>query len=264
MGRVFLGLILVCVLAHAGLADTVFVNNQTFSIGVGATAPLPANWKADKLTTVRTVGTYSAAGTSTDQRNGNLMSSSAANGIYNYGAGLTTTATDRAVGFLSSSGGTQSGNLYTTFISGASALDSFQVTYDVEKYRNGMNAAGFRFQLYYSLDGSVWTDAGGDFLTSFAGDANNNGFATAPGSTTNVNKTLSVSVPANTQFYLAWNYSVTSGLITTNAQGLGIDNVTVSGHDAPVTVVPLPLGVFAGLGLIGFVGVRQIRRRETE
>lgn len=40
--------------------------------------------------------------------------------------------------------------------------------------------AGFRFQMYYSTDGANWTSAGADFLTSFAADANNNGFSPAP------------------------------------------------------------------------------------
>src|SRR5262249_5171015 len=100
----------------------------------------------------------------------------------------------------------------------------------VEKYRNGLNPAGFRFQLFYSTDGATWTNAGSDFLTSFPADANNNGFSTAPGATVSItNKTLSVTIPNGTDFFLAWNYSVASGTTTTNAQALAIDNISVLG-----------------------------------
>lgn len=45
-----------------------------------------------------------------------------------------------------------------------------------------------------------------------------------PGATVSVtNKTLSVAIPNGSNFYLAWNYPVSSGTTTTNAQALAID-----------------------------------------
>src|SRR5262249_4731732 len=112
--------------------------------------------------------------------------------------------------------------------------------YAVEKYRAGSNAAGFRIQLFYSADGSGWTSAGSEFLTSFAANADNNGFATAPGTTVNVSAPLNVAIPSGGQFYLAWNYSVASGSTTTNAQALAIDDISIlgigSGGDAAPAV----------------------------
>jgi len=56
-------------------------------------------------------------------------------------------------------------------------------------------------------------------LTSFPADANNNGFASAPGTSAPVaNQTLNVAIPSGASFYLAWNYSVTAGTTTTKAQ----------------------------------------------
>src|SRR5262245_3898593 len=199
------------------------------SIGTTATATLPADFKADRLTTVRTVGAFAAAGTVTTQAGGANLSTSAANGIYNFGSGTTATEPDRAIGFLSSSGGTQSGNLYVQIANNTGGnLPGLLFSYDVEKYRNGSNPAGFRIQLYYSTDGTTWTNAGDDFLTSFAADANNNGFANAPGVTVSgSNKTLNVPIPNGDNIYLAWNYSVVSGSTTTNAQALAIDNISI-------------------------------------
>src|SRR5262245_27748062 len=86
------------------------------SIGTTATATLPADFKADRPSTVRTVGSFAAAGTATTQAGGANLSTSATNGIYNFGSGTTTTGADRAIGFLSSGTATQSGNLYAQIV----------------------------------------------------------------------------------------------------------------------------------------------------
>ncbi len=77
----------------------------------------------------------------------------------------------------------------------------------------------------------------------FPADADNNGFATAPGATASVsNQTLNVSVPSGANVYLAWNYSVTTGTTTTNAQALAIDNVSVLGIAAVTPTNPTGIG----------------------
>jgi len=223
---------------------------QDFTIGTSSTAILPTGWKVDKNNSVRSVGSYSAAGTSTENRAGNNMSSSAPNGIYNYAAGYPTSATDRAVGGLSSSSASKSVNVYVQlYNNGAATINNFTISYDVEKYRNGTNSAGFSIQMYYSTDGASWTNAGTDFLTSFSADANNNGFSSAPGATVHINsKTLNVSLNAGSYLYLAWNYSVTSGQTTSNAQALGIDNVSITANSIAtpsITVSPNSLSGFS-------------------
>ena len=210
--------------------DTPYV--ETFdNIGTAATASLPADFRVDRIGTVRSLGQYSAAATATTNAGGANLSTTASNGIYNFGAGTTTTGSDRAVGFLSSSGGTQSGNLYAELTNNTGgSLSSLQISYDVEKYRNGSNPAGFRVQLYYSADGINWTSAGSDFLTSFPADAANGGFSPAPGTSVSItNKILTISISSDAKFYLAWNYSVSSGSTTTNAQALAIDGITLTG-----------------------------------
>ncbi|MCZ2337820.1 MAG: hypothetical protein LC127_06375, partial [Chitinophagales bacterium] len=209
-------------------------------IGTNANATLPSGWKMSKSTSARTVNSYSSAVTATEQRAGDNMSSSAPNGLYNFAAGDPTSAPDRALGGLSSSSASRSVNIYVDlYNNGSDDIDEFVISYEVEKYRNGTNASGFSIQMYYSTDGSNWTSAGGDFLTSFTADGNNNGFASAPGSTVSVSaKTLNVSLSSGSHLYLAWNYSVTSGSTTSNAQALGIDDVsiTANGGCAPLDV----------------------------
>lgn len=202
-------------------------------IGTSATATLPSNWRASKSATQRQVTAYSAAVTATEQVAGNSMAAAATNGIYNYGAGVAASATDRAVGGISSGSASKSVNVYT-FMSnaGTTSITDFTISYKAEKYRDGTNTAGFSIQMYYSTDGSTWTSAGASFLSTFAGaDATNNGYASAPGATLNVSSAnLPVSVTVGNSLYLAWNYSVTTGTTTSNAQALGVDDVVITAN----------------------------------
>jgi DNA/RNA endonuclease G (NUC1) len=223
------------VIAAISLSTSTAYTQNLDGIGTSATATMPTDFKVDRTTTAtaadaRKVGTFAAAGTTTTQVGGANVSTSAANGIYNFGSGTTTTGPDRSVGWISAGTGTASGNLYAQLVNSTPGnLAGLQIAYNVEKYRNGSNANGFRIQMFYSTDGTNWTNAGNSFLTSFPADANNNGFATAPGATVAVNQTLNVTIPSGGSFYLAWNYSVSAGTTFTNAQGLAVDDVSILG-----------------------------------
>ena len=221
-------------------------------IGTSQTATMPTDWKVNKNKTVRSVGTYSAAVTATEQRAGNNMPDNAPNGIYNFAAGDPTSETDRAVGGISSKDASKSVNIYVKLTNnGSSAISDFTISYNVEKYRNGSNSAGFTIQMYYSTDGTNWTSAGDNFKTSFAADDNSNGFASAPGATVSVsNKTLSQPLAAGSSLYLAWNYSVTATSTTTSkAQALGIDDVSITANgetsNPDISVEPTSLTDFS-------------------
>lgn len=230
-------------ISHAAISiSTTTPYTQPLDIGTSATAPLPADFKLDRLTGARVVGTYAAATTATTVAGGTNLSTTAGNGAYNFGA--TASSTDRAVGFLASGSATQSGNLYAQLANNTGGtLSGLRISYDVEKYRNGSNAAGFRIQMYYSIDGTNWTIAGNDFKTFFAANADNTGFASAPGATVSVtNQTLNVGIPNGSNFYLAWNYSVETGSTTSNAQALAIDNISILGLAGAVSTNPTGTG----------------------
>jgi endonuclease G len=235
--------------AAISLSTSVPYTQNFSSMGIPLTNPapsnLPADFRQDTISAPRSVGSFSAASTQTARVGGANVSTTAANGSYNFGTGTTTLGdSDRAVGFISSATATMSGNLYAQFNNNTgSALSGLLISYNVEKYRNGSNPAGFRYQLFYSLDGFAWTNAGPDFFTSFPADADNSGFATAPGATAAVtNKTISVSVANGANIFLAWNYSVVSGSTTSNAQALAIDNISVLGIGAAVPTNPSGVG----------------------
>ena len=234
--------------AAISLSTSIPYTQNFAGMGIPLTNPapsaLPADFRADTISAVRTLGVYGAASAQTNRVGGANVSTTAANGSYNFGAGTSTLGdADRAAGFISSGTATLSGNLYAQFVNNTGdALTGLSISYDVEKYRNGSNPAGFRYQLFYSFDGSTWTNAGPNFFTSFAPDADNSGFATAPGAAVPVSSTLNVPIANGASFFLAWNYSVTSGTTTTNAQALAIDNISVSGVGGAVATDPAGTG----------------------
>ena len=209
------------------------------SLGTSTTATLPTNWKAAKSTSVTTPSSYASAVAAVELAGGNSMSSTAGNGIYRFNANDSTS--ESAIGGLSSSSASKSVFVYAYYQNtGASSIPSLTISYDVERYRNGSNAAGFAVTLYYSTDGSTWTACGSSFVTSFSANADNNGISTAPGETKSVTSqtyTPASAIAASGSFYLAWRYAVASGTTTSNAQALGIDNVVVTAPSAATPTI---------------------------
>ena len=111
-------LVAVYVVSAAIALSTSIAYTQSFDgMGIPATtatpSTLPADFRVDNPSTVRTVGTFAAASSTTARAGGANLSTTATNGIYNFGSGTTALGgSDRAVGFLSSGSATQSGNLY--------------------------------------------------------------------------------------------------------------------------------------------------------
>ncbi|MBR2146713.1 MAG: hypothetical protein IJ925_04710, partial [Muribaculaceae bacterium] len=191
---------------------------------------MPQGWRVDRnMTGARMVGAYSSAATSVMYTGGTSLASNAKNGTWNF---LSSSVTgDCSVGGLSTTvdGGTRCINVMTCVKnSGDEAITKLSLGYDIEKYRDGDNAAGFAVQLYTSTDGTNWTSAGEDFYTYFAPDAATQGAASVPISTTAISgKQLKVDIAAGQQLYLAWNISVASGSSPNKAMGLSIDNVVI-------------------------------------
>jgi hypothetical protein len=158
------------------------------------------------------------------------LASNAKNGTWNFGADDTS---DRALGGISTgvADATRCVNLYTHLLNtGKKNIENVNVSYNVEKYRKGSNAAGFAVQLYYSIDGRNWTSAGDKFRTYFAPDSETAGYASVPGETVAVSDVLDVPISRGCDLYLAWNITVASGTAANAAMAIGIDDFSVSGE----------------------------------
>ena len=130
------------------------------SANAATAATLPADFRVDSPSTVRTVGTFAARGGDT-RGGGASLSATAAQRHLQLRRGTADARTRPRGRLLSSGTATQSGNLYAQLANNTgSPLTRLQISYDVEKYRRGTNAAGFRIQMFYSTDGVAWTSAG--------------------------------------------------------------------------------------------------------
>lgn len=223
--------------AQVSISSSSPVTQNFDALGTSATATLPTGWKTDKSTSTRVVGSYASAGTATENLGGASMSTTASNGIYNYGPSIG----DRAIGGLSSASASKSVNVYVDLLNaGPEDIGSLNISFNVEKYRNGSNTAGFAIQMYYSTNGTSWTSAGTTFGASFTADADNTGSATVPIATQAKSGVLTQTIIAGDHLYLAWNYAVATGSTTSNAQALGIDDVSISVN----SVLPVNLSKF--------------------
>lgn len=213
---------------------------------ITASATLPTPWRTDLNTVPRTVGTYSAAGTTTRYIAGTNMPSPASGGQYTFVS--TANANEQAVGGLNTSNNPTTINYYVDVqnTSGLQTISNLIISYDIEKYRNGKNNDGASVDLYSStsdLAGS-WTLAPA-FVKTFAGDGDNDGYNPAPaaGQTQSPSLILNVSINPNAHLYLAISISIPAGSPGANANNsiaLGIDNVSIIPGDAS----PAPLGLF--------------------
>ena len=198
--------------------------------GSAATLDMPQDWRVERqMGAARTVGSYAAASTSVMYTGGTSLASNASNGTWNFVS--SSDPSDCSVGGLSTtvSNGTRCINVMTRLHNDdGEAITKLTLNYDIEKYRDGDNAAGFAVQLYVSTDGETWTSAGTDFYNFFAPDAATQGAAVVPISSTAVaGKQLKVDVAPGDDLFLAWNISVASGSSPNKAMGLSIDNVTI-------------------------------------
>ena len=195
-----------------------------------ATLNMPQGWRMERqMNAPRTVGSFATASGTVMYTGGASLASNASNGTWNFVS--SSVPTDCSVGGLSTtvSNGTRCINVMTCLRNaGDEAITKVTLAYDIEKYRDGDNAAGFAVQLYVSTDGETWSSAGEDFYNYFAPDAATQGAEVVPISTTPVtDKQLKVDIAAGSDLYLAWNISVASGTSPNKAMGLSIDNVVI-------------------------------------
>lgn len=236
----------------------VVIRSTTDAKGMKYRSDLPFGWRIDRnLSGPRLVGSYFHAADTLMYLGGVSLASNAYNGTWNWGAD---DSEDRAVGGLTTGvdNGTRGINIMLAARNYTSESMVLEIAYDIEKYRSGNNSAGFTVQLYYSPDGVNWTSAGSNFESSWAADAATQGFAEVPAETRHVSAQLPVTVKAEQPVFLAWNISVSSGTNCAGAQGLALDNVTITGHPSTLGI-SLPSGEGTGVGSSALKHIRAGR-----
>ncbi len=183
---------------------------------LGSALSLPASWRMHASTASPVWATASTAVTQQAS-----SGSPTAGGTYNWG----TSATERAIGAMTSGGFASPNNLLGYFSNaGSTNITALNVSYQAERYRQ--NSAAASVQFHWSTDGSTWSSVPSGDIASTAFPTGTSTYGFGPLSTVAVPSftlTPAPSIPPGGSFYLRWNINTTGA----NSQGIGIDDVTV-------------------------------------
>lgn len=232
--------------AQVSITSTGTAFTENFTIGSSATATLPTGFKfgaASPDWTTGTTATTQAAGTT----GSGALTGSSAGGIYNFADGVTGTSTDRAIGFLTSSGFTSPRSILYAFTNNTgTTITDLDITFDYEKYRTGTRAWNLTFFHGNTSNPTISASTGDQ---SYSADAAN-AVVNPP---TTISKTVNLSglsIAVGATYYLKWTSTGNGG--STNSQGIGIDNFSITAHGAtilnPTTASISPSSATAGSG----------------
>lgn len=179
---------------------------------------LPVNWKIS-VAGGGTTSTWATGLSSVTQSSTNGTPTNG--GAYNWG---TTAGTDRAVGFLAS-GSYVSPNAVIAYFRNTtgSALTTLTISFTVERYR--VNTSGFNLGFFSSTDGTAWTARNdGDIAAGIFPDGTSAYTFDTPATLTKTVIISGLNIANNGDIYFRW---VFNDAVAANAQGLGLDAVTV-------------------------------------
>lgn len=199
---------------------------QNFAVGTTATAALPSGFK---------IGTdWSTGTTATTLAYGNTgtgaVTSTSGGGAINWANGITGSSTERAIGFLSSGSYSSPRSIIFAFTNNTgSTITSIDVSWNYEKYRSGSRAFAWTF-FHGSTSTAATAATSGD--QAYIADAANTTIYNPAQSVSKSFTLPGLSIANGTTYYLRWTY--TGNLGSTNAQGLAIDDFSITANaDSP-------------------------------
>ncbi|WP_175487164.1 YDG domain-containing protein [Epilithonimonas hungarica] len=203
--------------------------SQNFDgIGTSGTATLPTGFR------VNTTANWNTGTTATTQVGGTsgtgVLTGTSSGGTYNFANGIAASATDRAVGFITSGSYSIPRYIIYAFTNNTGAtVGSVTINYDYEKYRTGTNARDFNF--YHGATATAVNTAVTNGNQAYAADGAN--AVVNPPTTVAKSFTITnLSIANGTTHYLAWAYT---GSAAGNAQGLALDNFKITLNPAKTT-----------------------------
>ena len=211
--------------------NTAYSENFT-AMGSSAAATIPSGFRIGTDWATGTSTTTLAAGTT----GLGIITSTSSGGVYNWANGVTASSTDRALGFLSSGSFLSPRSIILKIDNNSgSQITSLNISFDYEKYRSGIRAFDWTF-----FHGTTSTAATAETLgnQSYAADANTSTIFNPPLSVSKSFTLSGLSIATGTSYYLRWTYTGVAG--STNAQGLAIDNFSITASGTPVAPCPEP------------------------
>lgn len=192
------------------------------SFGSSSSATMPAGFRIGSNWLTGSSVTTLAAGTS----GSGVLNSTSSGGCYNFGNGVTATATDRALGFISSGSFTSPQSIMYAFTnSTGQTITSLTISWNYEKYRSGSRAFEWTF---FHGNSSTATSAFTSGNQSYASDLSNAIIYNPPNSISKSITISGLSIANGSTYYLRWTYTGSGG--STNGQGLAIDDLKIAAN----------------------------------
>ncbi len=181
-----------------------------------------------------------------------MLTQNSSGGCYNFANGVNATATDRALGFITSGSYTSPRSITYAFTNNTGqTITSITLSWNYEKYRSGSRAFDWFF---YHGSSSNPTTAYSSGNQSFSADADNTIIFNPPSS---ISKSFTISglnILDGSTYYLRWEYKGNGG--STNGQGLAIDNFTIAANRTACSPPPAqPTAInFSSIGVSSLNG----------
>lgn len=212
----------------------------------GTTATLPAGFQLTATTSTPVYG--AASNTTATSQSTTYKNNFTTGGSYNFGDGGTNaaSATDRALGFLSSSGagaGLPRSILVAVQNTTSSSIQDLQIKFDLEQYRIASATNTYAWSFFSSPDGAAWTsrpDGDQSFAAGTAASYPNPVYYFPPNVTSKTVTLAGVNLASGSTLYLRWTIT---GSSSTSAQAIGLDNLVLTptlGTVGGTTPAPTP------------------------
>ncbi|QOJ27398.1 MAG: lamin tail domain-containing protein [Ignavibacteriales bacterium] len=215
-------------------------STQNFSgLGSSGTATLPSGFKIGTDWSSGSTATTLAYGTSGT----GIVTGTSGGGAINWANGVTASSTDRALGFLATGSYTSPRSIIFAFTNNTgNTIGSLDVSWNYEKFRSGTRA--FDWTFFHGSTSTAGT-ANTNGNQSYAADANNTTIPNPPSSISKSFTISNLSIADGSTYYLRWTYTGSGG--STNAQGLGIDDFSVTAKIIEPTTQSSGIG-FSSIG----------------
>jgi hypothetical protein len=246
-------------ITNVSLTTTAYSQNFD-TMTTSATSTLPTGWgfTATGTNAGGDPANPSTALTATSQDAGTtgtgVISSASAGGNYLFVNGVLASGTDKAIGMLNSGSWTSpKGLIFGLTNNTGTTITDLTLTWNDEKYRSGTRQ--WDWTTGFSTNGGTSYTSAPTGAQTYAADANNTTVSNPP---TQIAKSVTLTglnLASGGTLDFEWILTGLAG--STNGQGLGIDDFTLTATLAPV---PEP-GTFAAgvLALCGLLGVQRSR-----
>lgn len=232
------------------IPNTTPVTQNFDGMGTSATATLPTGFVVNSTaaniynyTTGATTATTLAYGST----GAGAVTGTSGGGVINWANGITASATDRSLGFLTSGSVASPRSILVAIQNtGSAVITDLSITFDYEKYRSGSRQ--FDWAFFHGATSTAVNTAAASGNQSYPADANNTVIYNPPTTTSKTVTLTGLSIPVSGMYYLCWTFTGLLG--STNCQGMGIDNLSITATFA----ASLPPVVTAASSLPGTVG----------